>query len=86
MSKFKKEYTLYNRYNYKVRLIQINNNEYALDTGNSNYTRHIYTEDNKGILAVDPEGGPFLSVGFTIDKDTVIEKINNDYTFILKKI
>jgi len=41
------------------------------------FTRLLYEEDGQRIYAVDPPGGPFLSVGMKIEERYMIEEIKN---------
>ena len=68
---------LYNRYNAKIFLEHIDKDLWQLKAENPedlNYMRMIY-EDNecKKIHAIDPSGGPFISIG------SEIKNINNTY-------
>lgn len=58
---------LVNRYSYDIHLKFISDNDgvlkYQLFVDNVNYVRVISQENFDGILAIDPEGGPYISVG-----------------------
>jgi hypothetical protein len=41
------------------------------------YTHLLYEDEGQGIYAVDPPGGPFLSVGTKIGERYMIEEIKN---------
>lgn len=41
------------------------------------YTRLLYEEEGQGIYAVDPPGGPFLSIGMKIEEQYRMEEIKN---------
>ena len=41
------------------------------------YTHLLYEEEGQEIYAVDPPGGPFLSVGMKIEERYIIEEIKN---------
>jgi hypothetical protein len=41
------------------------------------YTRLLYEDEEQGIYAVDPPGGPFLSVGMKIEERYMTEEIKN---------
>lgn len=56
------------RYGDVIKLLPLNHNIYKVDfTGNPYAHRIIYNEDNKTIQAFDPSGGPFISIGSTIN-------------------
>lgn len=75
----------YNRYREEVYLDPISENKYRLISP-YNY-RVIFNEDGKTIYALDPSGGPFLSVGSVIQNkkiksisQTGILELENDTT------
>lgn len=67
---------LFNRHGYSVTLNQIKDNDYLIsgDKDAFYYFRVIYDEKNKNVKAVDPSGGPFISVGFEVNNQ-VVDKI-----------
>lgn len=72
LSKMNTEYNqiieLPSRYGDMVKLIPLNHNIYKVDFTENPYSyRIIYNEDNKTIKAFDPSGGPFISIGSTIN-------------------
>lgn len=69
-----------NRYGKEVYLEKISDMRYELK-GNFSFLRQI-TEDGK-VIAVDPEGGPMISVGDHIHKLIVSEITLEDNTIIL---
>lgn len=79
----KKRIDLYNRYYKNVYLEEIDDNEYQLHGPDETfqYMRVGFNNDIKGkpdytdINFIDPDGGPFLSVGSKIDNDNVITSI-----------
>jgi len=83
----KKEYKLPNRDNFNVSLEKINNeNEYCLKI-KENVTYRILGNDEE-IKAVDPSGGPFISIGYKVD-NCIVKKIykknNFGIVFVLEK-
>lgn len=66
MNKIKEERTIKikNRYNDTIVLRNIEDCKYILE--NTDYYRVIYDPETDEIKAVDPSGGPFLTVGFKI--------------------
>ena len=68
---------LYNRYGDKVYLEYLKDNKWVLKFGSENqssYCRVIYNvkeDDTRTINAVDPSGGPYLCVGYVVEKKTV---------------
>lgn len=61
---------LYNRYNRKIilkceKIISEDNYVFSL-TGDLKYCRHIYNENPYKLEAIDPDGGPYLSVNHQI--------------------
>ena len=74
----KERIDLYNRYKANIWLQHIDEDLWKLSSSNPEdlqYMRVIYNEDNKGIFAIDPSGGPFLSVGSQIEQYTIKEII-----------
>ena len=73
---------LYNRDGQKIWLEQVKGEWWQLRFDQPtlmNYTRFILEEDNESIYAVDPPGGPFISIGFEvgIGEEYVVEEIKN---------
>lgn len=68
----KERINLHNRYNDPIYLILVDDNIWELHC-DSQYMRVIGEIDN--IIAIDPPGGPMISVGSIIDKNLEIEKI-----------
>jgi hypothetical protein len=66
---------LYSRYGNEYSLKHIGESQYAFE-GNSEYMRVGHNEDGT-INFIDPEGGPFMRVGSTIE-DKVIKDIYFD--------
>lgn len=65
-----------NRYNSNIYLSQVKDKTYKLDSTDKDdlqYLRIIYNND-KSIYAVDPSGGPFLSIDSKIENN-IISKI-----------
>ena len=58
------------------KLIQVEDNKYLLET-NSEYIR-IDRDDNKILYSIDPEGGPMISIGDTIQGKKV-KSIKSQY-------
>lgn len=59
-----KYFELKSRYGDITKLIPVKNNIYKLDFTENPYSyRIILEEDNKTIKALDPSGGPFISIG-----------------------
>lgn len=52
------------------RIVCDKDHKYVLD-----FARIILCEDNKSIYAVDPSGGPFLSIGYKLKDDKSIRSI-----------
>ncbi len=61
--------TLPNRDGFNVYLEQISGNTWSLNC--PDYYRLVYNEDNSGIWAIDPPGGPFLSIGTKIQSKQI---------------
>jgi len=82
---------LYNRYGAKLWLEHINEDLWQLKADNPEdleYMRVIYEDDNKSIHAIDPSGGPYLSlrtiVGFE-EKYIIDEILPNGYIMKLSR-
>ena len=69
-----------NRYRGEVtRLIPLNEYIYEVDFTDNPYPyRLIFGEDNETIEAFDPQGGPFMSIGYVIDNKYKIKQIAKD--------
>lgn len=84
---------LYNRYykNGQNYLEKIQDNKYSLHVKNPDFCRFIYKEgqstDANDYYAVDPDGGPFMSLEYKINDDEKINKIyiENEQTIIETK-
>ena len=80
---------LHNRYHSDIWLENIGNNLWYINSKSQedlNYMRIIYYEDNKSIYAIDPSGGPFLSVGAKIDDYIIKEFYPSGHIIVLEKI
>ena len=83
---------LHNRYHSDIWLEHIGNDLWYINSKSEedlNYMRIIYNEDNKSIYAIDPSGGPFLSVGTIVgfeEKYIIDEIFPSGYIIKLKKI
>ena len=78
------EYTTFylsSRYGHEVFLKKISEYRYELDGNFSTY--RLITEETGNIIAVDPEGGPMISVGDRIHEELVISKIIEDNGIII---
>ena len=78
---------LYNRYGYDVHLSYINDTTYKLCAEECNYFTPHYDEDV--LVAIDPDGGPFISIGTRIDGTHIIKEIKwneslNSFLIILE--
>lgn len=70
---------LYNRYNANIWLEYIGKNLWSLKSENKedlDYMRFIYNDDNS-IYAIDPSGGPFLSINRILTYDNKNLKIKS---------
>ena len=80
-------FCLKNRYGEKYFLILLKDNIYKFD-GDIDYMRCIFDEGGEKIKAIDPPGGPFISVGGTIFgkliKEINFSDENKCWTIILK--
>lgn len=63
--------------NVDTRYIPINCNSGIL-ISDGNYVRHIMSKDNKSLEAIDFEGGPMVSIGYTIE-DKKVKNIKTCY-------
>lgn len=71
-----------NRYVGEItRLIPLNEYIYEVDFTDNPYPyRIIYGEDNETIKAFDPQGGPFMGIGYQVNDKYKISKIHRDET------
>lgn len=76
MKKFQDSYPCFNRYGMKVSLEKVSPNQYKLKCEDE-IIRCIFEEDNTTIKAVDPSGGPFLSVGSFVSTGVMITEIKH---------
>jgi hypothetical protein len=80
-----------NRYNANIWIEHIDEDLWQLKAEHPEdlrYMRLIYEDDNKTIYAVDPSGGPFLSLGTIVgfEEKYIIEEIfPNGYILRLKR-
>jgi hypothetical protein len=80
-----------NRYNANIWLEHIDEDLWQLksqDPKDLQYMRFIYQDDNESIYAIDPSGGPFLSIGTIVgfeEKHIVKEIFKNGYIFRLER-
>lgn len=77
MEEWKKKIPLFNRYGYKLFLIQKENNIYYL-VGEKEALMAIgvtFNGNPNNITAIDPAGGPYISVGSEIIEGYVVESI-----------
>ena len=67
-------------------LIEIENNKYSWCPAEDVYYR--VSEDESGVIFIDPDGGPFISKGSVIGSMVVdkIEKTKNAYVICTKPI
>ena len=82
-----KKINLSNRYGYNFWLEHTSDDLWILkttDESNLKYMRQIYNEDNS-IFAIDPSGGPFLSLGTEIDNYIIEEILQPGCIFKLSK-
>lgn len=72
-----KEIKLPNRYGYNVFLKHIDGDNWLFngDQDAFEYHRVIFTEDHNKPKAVDPSGGPYLSIGYVVDGDKTVTNI-----------
>lgn len=71
-----------NRYvNEITRLIPLNEHIYEVDFTDNPYPyRLILGDDNETIEAFDPQGGPFMRIGYQVNDKYKISKIHKDET------
>lgn len=84
IAKYNKDYdiVLPNRYGDINKLIFIGNNIYRLECCNDSYLNVITNNDI--ITAIDPSGGPFISVGKELDDMTVERIYKEDSNYYVK--
>lgn len=82
------EYKFKNRYGDNITFVQVGK---LFEMRGGDYYRYLSNTDNNGYYAVDPSGGPFVSVGMDMGnliqslKGLVIEEIKiNEGRIILK--
>lgn len=85
---------LFNREGAKITLVKVKdldseNSEWKLVVDNKHsyclrYVRYIYSEDET-IYALDPSGGPFISVGSIYEDNYQIIKIYNVMSIIIRE-
>lgn len=86
IKKMKAKYLIpYNRYGDKNYFVKVQNNLYKLEMGTDLPYRVIGDISNVEQFAIDPSGGPFISIGFTCDDFIIndIVKVNNNILFEL---
>lgn len=78
----KKRINLYNRYYKNVYLEDIGNDSYQLHGPDESFSymrigfnNNVGTSDYTDINFIDPDGGPFLSVGSKLDNNLIINHI-----------
>ena len=80
-----------NRYNASIWLEHIDEDLWQLKSQKPEdlqYMRVIYEKDNKSIYAIDPSGGPFLSIGTIVgfeEKYIIDEIFPNGYIIKLTR-
>lgn len=78
MYKYPSNITLPNRYGLDIFLEHLQDGIYLLK-GDLNYLSVIgMNEETKNVVAVDPSGGPFISVGFVPKNGLIVRKISFD--------
>ena len=84
--KWKNPIPLFNRYGYKVFLEYKENNIYYLKGEKDALHAVGVTGYPDNIIAVDPSGGPYISIGEEIIKDYIVESIeyNKEEGFKIK--
>lgn len=63
------------RYGEKRYLQEIEPNVFKITGEDLDYMRIIFSENGKEIHAIDPTGGPFISVGSFIKKNVYVKSI-----------
>lgn len=80
---------LTSRYGDVTKLIPLNEYIYKLDFTDNPYSYRIVLNNDYSIKAVDPTGGPFISVGYVIDdkyKVIDIQRSDNNILITLETI
>lgn len=78
MTKYPFKINLYNRYGSKIYLENVENSTYILK-GDTDYVSVICEDEKtKNVVAIDPSGGPFISIGFKPIKNLIVTKIKTD--------
>ena len=89
MYKYPSSITLPNRYGLDIFLEHLQDGIYLLK-GDLNCLSVIgMNEETKNVVAVDPSGGPFISVGFVPKNGLIVTKIsfgNNNYLIELRHV
>ena len=89
MYKYPSSITLPNRYGLDIFLEHLQDGIYLLK-GDLNFLSVIgMNEETKNVVAVDPSGGPFISVGFVPKNGLIVRKIsfdNNNYLIELRHV
>ena len=89
MYKYPSSITLPNRYGLDIFLEYLQDEIYLLK-GDLNFLSVIgMNEETKNVVAVDPSGGPFISVGFVPKNGLIVTKINfdnNNYLIELRHV
>ena len=89
MYKYPSSITLPNRYGLDIFLEHLEDGIYLLK-GDLNFLSVIgMNEETKNVVAVDPSGGPFISVGFVPKNGLIVTKINfdnNNYLIELRHV
>jgi hypothetical protein len=74
----KDEYRLWNRDDLEVYLTRVEEDDLYELKCESQYMRIIYNNDGT-INAVDPPGGPYISVGSEVDKGVYVQEFLSTY-------
>ena len=89
MCKYPSSITLPNRYGLDIFLEYLQDEIYLLK-GDLNCLSVIgMNEETKNVVAVDPSGGPFITVGFVPKNGLIVTKINfdnNNYLIELRHV
>ena len=89
MYKYPSSITLPNRYGLDIFLEHLQNGIYLLKGDLNRLSVIGMNEETKNVVAVDPSGGPFISVGFVPKNDLIVTKINfdnNNYLIELRHV
>lgn len=82
------EYKFKNRYNQEITFKKEGD---FFEMSGGDYYRYLFNEDNNGYYAIDPSGGPFISIGMDMEyvhqdlKGMVIKKIERTEDKIILK-